>query len=196
MAERPRRTDSSESGVHLRRARGLQRWRSRRQMERHLREVVDAVRQKPFRFYGLPSSWEGRRALKGTSYGKKLGLRGVQFAHMFTEGRRPVTVYVSTRPAAAVSVAECMEEVELDFGLREEGDYEPSSELEWMRMRIPVDGDPTDFEVIAGRAGEWGAVGAVEDVVVGVEVQNFAMADVVLETVTDVEVYLSGPAKP
>lgn len=186
MAELPRRTAT----YPLKKSRGLEQWRARRRHERHLREVTEAVRQRPFPFYGLPASWEGRRALSGTSYGKQTGLGGVRFAHVIGEGRRPVTVHVSTWIGSG-GVAEAKEQIEFALGLRS-GDEEPVGELEWMQMRIPVDGVLTDFEVIAGRSGEWGAAGAVGDVAVGVEVSNFAMADVVLETVTDVEPYLKG----
>jgi hypothetical protein len=137
----------------------------------------------------LPEGWEGRRALSGTSYGKRTGLRGVRLTHEIGEGRRPVTVHVSTSRLDGSSTSGAKEDVEYDFGLRN-GPEDPPGRLEWMRMNIPVDGLSANFEVIAGASGQWGAVGAVGDVVVSVEVVNFAMADVVLETVRDVEPYL------
>jgi hypothetical protein len=164
-------------------------------MERRRREVADAVRRRPFRYYGLPSSWEAKRALAGSSYGKKTGLQGVRLVHRIGEGNRPVTVHVTSYDGAAVGIGEGKSEMEFQLGLRS-GEENEVGQLEWMRMRIPVDGAPTDFEVIAGRAHEWGAVGAVGDVTVGVEVSNFAMADVVLEHVSDLEPYLAGRRGP
>jgi hypothetical protein len=119
-------------------------------------------------------------------------LYGVRLAHRLREGARPVTVYVTTSLVESSAVAEAKEEMEYALELRRDLD-DPPGELEWMRMRIPVDGTPTEFEVIAGKGDGWGAVAAVDDVVVSVEVRNFAMADVELESVTDVEPYLVAP---
>lgn len=154
--------------------------------------MVQAVRLRPFPFYGLPAAWECRRAIRGSSYGKETGLRAVRLGHSIGTERRPVEVDVFTSRRERGAPEEQKEEIEFGIGLRSSDEEEPLGELEWMKMRIPVDGNPVDFEVIAGRGAEWGAVGAVGDVVVGVVVRNFAMADVVLERVADVEPYIGG----
>jgi hypothetical protein len=194
MAELPRgKTTYGPNSRHLKRMSRFQSWRSQRQRERRAQEIAQAVRRMPFPMYGLPPGWECRRSIMGSSYGKQTGLHGVRLGHRIGNGQKPVEVTVATSTGRG-SVADIKEEVEFDLGLRDEHD-ETVGQLEWMRMRIPVDGAPTEFEVIAGRGAEWGAVGAVGDVVVGVEVRNFAMADVVLERVTDVEPYVAGARK-
>ena len=156
-----------------------------------MRDVADAVRRLPFPVYALPPGWECDRTLRGTSGNPKTGLSGVLFSHAIGGGRRPIAVEVGTTRGWPGGVSESKEHMEFELGLRGADDDQPLGELEWMRMRIPVDGVSTEFEVIAGRGNGWGAVGAVDDVVVSVQVANFAMADVVLERVADVEPYLA-----
>jgi hypothetical protein len=171
----------------------LQSWRSRRQRERRDREVTEGLRRIAFPVYGLPAAWEARRTVGGSSWGGPTGVVGVTLSHEIGDGARSLEVRVTTRFAHTSGVEDLEEEVEIDFGLRSPDEQgSDRTRLEWMRMRIPVEGERTDFEVIAGREGQWGAVGAVGEVAVAIEVRNFAMADVVLERVTDIEPYLAG----
>lgn len=154
---------------------------------------MHAVRERALPLYGLPAGWEGKRALGGWGgKSKDSGISRVSLRHTIGGGVRAATVEVDTVwNKVGGDVDDIQEEIEYGFDLRE-GPEQPPGDLEWMRMRLPVDGVSIDFAVIAGRAGQWGAAGSVGDLVVGVVVANFAMADVVLETVTDIEPYILG----
>lgn len=152
-----------------------------------------AVRERALPLYGLPAGWEGQRALGGWGgKSKDSGISRVRLRHTIGEGVRAATVEVDTVwNKVGGEVGDIQEEIEYGFDLRD-GPEHPPGHLEWMHMRLPVEGVPTDFVVIAGRSGQWGAAGAIGDLVVGVVVVNFAMADVVLEAVTDIEPYILG----
>lgn len=175
----------------LKRSGRLESWRNRRRLERRAHEVAEAIRQRPFPLYGLPAEWECGRALMGSSYGKETGLGRVDLSHWSGEAPGVTDVRVNTFRGGRGVIEDAKEDLEYDLELRTHDD-ETIGELEWRGMRIPVDGISTDFVVIAGTGREWGAVGSVGDVVVAVKVRNFAMADVVLKTITDVEPYITG----
>ena len=175
----------------MRRAGRLEQWRHRRERERRDAEVVRAVRERTVPLYGLPGDWEGLRALSGWGYSKASGLTSVGLKHTIGGGAKAATIDVRTYWVVAGGIEDVQDDVEHEFDLRDPA-AEPTGLLEWMRMRIPVDGVSTDFRVIAGRSAQWGAAGEVGRVVVAVVVSNFAMADVVLETVTDVDPYIAG----
>jgi hypothetical protein len=153
---------------------------------------VHALREATAPLYGLPARWEGRREIGGAGYSssKEPGLSRVDLRHTIGDGARAATIDVDSA-WKGLAVDDMQEEIEYEFDLRE-GPEQPPGELEWMRMHIPVEGSSIEFAVIAGRDRQWGAVGKVDDIVIGIRVVNFAMADVVLEKVTDVEPYIAG----
>jgi hypothetical protein len=177
----------------------------RRQRARRGRRALARLRAAPFPLYGLPRAWTGPRFLGGWSARRDLRAgaertTSVRLGHGDPSADRGPLLLVEvdadtwgrpTRPDLAARLAHSRPAGPDVGGAARPAGPEVGGEVEW--VEIPVDGQAVGFEALTdGR--RWVAQGELGDLVVTLEARDLPPGEVRLMRVTDLGLYLAGPA--
>jgi hypothetical protein len=175
-------------------------------VERRRKRESQLIRSCPFSLYGLDASWTGPRLIGGL--GMRGGrLTGAELTH--GEPNRGPWVRIETAPFSRERHFDLKEvAADLWFGMEQHPppDLSPGERREWTNRRfqerrarntqwakgsIPVDGQPTEFDVLDEET-DWAARGALGDLVVTIHAHHVTIESIRLAVVTNVEPYVEG----
>jgi hypothetical protein len=169
------------------------------------------LRSPPFPIYGLSARWTGLRFSGGHGEGSE-GVNSIALGHgdSFDPSAPQAWVESERRPIPWPREYQLRNEAETLWHVADPAppaDLRPDELDSWVEQRardfrehplpkirtitIPVDGGPTEFELMV-EGSHWVALTQLGDVTVTVRASNVALEDVELVRVTDVEPYIEG----
>ncbi|HSO52279.1 MAG TPA: hypothetical protein VL330_05930 [Actinomycetes bacterium] len=168
-----------------------------RGLRRERREMAERFRAAPFPLYALPASWTGPRHLGGMGSRQARGqpplVTSLTLAHgdPAAEHGPELRVEVRSDPDDPGTGPELRQALAVDLGGGPGGRPADQADPRWVAVRLPVDGQPVTFDLLAeGR--HWVALAELEGRALVLQARDLAPEQVELVRVTDVEPYVEG----
>lgn len=159
--------------------------------------MAERFRAAPFPLYGLPASWTGPRHLGGMGSRQARGqpplVTSLTLAHGDpAAGHGPeLRVEVRSDPDDPGTGPELRQALAVDLRGGPGGRSADQADPPWSAVRLPVDGQPVTFDLLAeGR--HWVALAELEGRALVLQARDLAPEQVELVRVTDVEPYVDG----